>query len=220
MKSRSLKFKVWSENACFTRPEMKVERVSYDVITPSAARGIAESILWKPAIEWSVEKIEVLNPVRWESVRRNEVQSKIPYGTVERALNSGSGSLQLYIEEERTQRAGLLLRDVSYIVHLHFNVTAKAGAGDNVTKFEDMFDRRVTRGQFHHMPCMGCREFPAFFAPVDGTETPIPESRDLGYMLYDMDFSTPDNVRPMFFRAEMRNGVVDVPARGSAGVFS
>ena len=163
-KARPFRLKVWGRNACFTRPEMKVERVSYDVMTPSAARGRLEAILWKPAIRWKVTQIDVLNPIKWESVRRNEV------GAVMSPRTSG-----LFIEEQRQQRAGLFLRDVAYTIHAYFEMTDKAGAEDTVVKFQEMFLRRAERGQCYHRPYLGCREFAADFE-VFTNGKPIPEA--------------------------------------------
>lgn len=211
-KSRPFRLKVSGVNACFTRPEMKVERVSYDVMTPSSARGIFEAILWKPAIIWKILQIEVLNPVRWESVRRNEVGAVISAGTVKTAMSRGRGNLGLYVEKERQQRAGLFLRDVAYVVHAEFTMTSQAGPEDNVTKFEQMFIRRASSGQCFHRPYFGCREFPVDFEflprEVEGPE-PIDESRDLGWMLYDMDFSGKEPM-PQFFHARMEKGCIDL----------
>lgn len=209
LKSRTFRLKVWGKNACFTRPEMKVERVSYDVMTPSAARGILEAILWKPAIRWQVTQIDVLNPIRWTSVRRNEV------GAVMSPRTNG-----LFVEEQRQQRAGLFLRDVAYVIHTFFEMTAKAGAEDNVKKFEEMFLRRAEKGQCFHRPYLGCREFTAYFEPLaDAGEEPqtIDENRDLGFMLYDMDHSGAEPM-PMWFRAQIQNGRVHVPPLNSAEV--
>jgi CRISPR-associated protein Cas5d len=209
MKSRIFRIKVWGEYACFTRPEMKVERVSYDVMTPSAARGILEAILWKPAIRWQVTQIDVLKPIRWASVRRNEV------GAVMSPRSRG-----LFIENQRQQRAGLFLRDVAYVVHAYFELTARAGAEDKMNKFEEMFIRRAENGQCFHRPYLGCREFAADFelikmeAPVP---TPITESRDLGFMLYDIDFSGSEPV-PLWFRPELRAGRMVVPSLNSVEV--
>ncbi len=209
LKSRTFRLKVWGENACFTRPEMKVERVSYDVMTPSAARGIMEAILWKPAIRWRLTRIDVLNPIRWASVRRNEV------GAVMSPRTSG-----LFVEEQRQQRAGLFLRDVAYVIHAFFEMTVKAGPNDNVRKFEEMFERRTEKGQCFHRPYLGCREFAAQFEPMAAemeAPQPIAESRDLGFMLYDMDHSGLEPM-PMWFRAQLRNGRVHVPSADSAEV--
>ena len=222
-KSRLLRLKVWGENACFTRPEMKVERVSYDVMTPSAARGILEAILWKPAIRWRVEQIDVLRPIRWESVRRNEVGSVMSPRTP-----------HLFIEDQRQQRAGLFLRDVAYTIHARFEMTAKAGPEDTSIKFQEMFLRRAEKGQSFHRPYLGCREFAAYFEPVLHDQ-PLPESisesRDLGWMLHDMlhdnttdedskgHFCT-DGCRPLFFRANLDHGRLKVPDIGSGEVRS
>ena len=208
MKSQPFRLKVWGRNACFTRPEMKVERVSYDVITPSAGRGVLEAILWKPAIRWKVKQIDVLNPIKWESVRRNEV------GAVMSSRTSG-----LFIEEQRQQRAGLFLRDVAYTIHAYFEMTDKAGAEDTVVKFQEMFLRRAEKGQCFHRPYLGCREFAAEFEAFTNGK-PLPEpihvSQELGWMLYDINHNNSsdkngvhfcnDKCRPSFFRAILDNG--------------
>jgi CRISPR-associated protein Cas5d len=216
--SKIFQLKVFGENACFTRPEMKVERVSYDVITPSAARAIFDAILWKPAILWKIHKIDVLKPIKWESVRRNEIGSKIAYGNVTSAMKQGKGNLALYIEEERKQRAGLFLKDVSYILQASFFLTNRAGERDNIKKFEECFERRVEKGQCHHQPCFGTREFVAYFDLPDTQDKPINETKDLGWMLYDLDFEDYDfdtknykDANPKFFRAEMVNGSIVIP---------
>ena len=196
-RSRPFRMKVWGRNACFTRPEMKVERVSYDVMTPSAARGILEAIMWKPAIQWKVTQIDVLKSIKWESVRRNEV------GSVMSPRTNG-----LFIEEQRQQRAGLFLRDVSYMIHAYFEMTDKAGAEDTVVKFQEMFLRRSEKGQCFHRPYLGCREFSAEFEVFTNGKPlpePITETRDLGWMLYDMDFKGNEPVA-RFFRAALDNG--------------
>lgn len=197
VKSNDFRLKVWGRNACFTRPEMKVERVSYDVITPSAARGVLEAILWKPAIRWKVTQIDVLNPIKWESVRRNEV------GAIMSPRTNG-----LFIEEQRQQRAGLFLRDVAYTIHAYFEMTDKSGAEDTVVKFQEMFLRRTEKGQCFHRPYLGCREFAAEFEVFTNGKPlpePISETRDLGWMLYDMDFRGKEP-RARFFRANLDNG--------------
>lgn len=211
-KSKTILLKVWGDNACFTRPEMKVERVSYDVMTPSAARGVLEAILWKPAIQWQIEQIDVLNPIRWESVRRNEVGAQM-----------SSRTNGLFIEDQRQQRAGLFLREVSYTIHAHFIMTGKAGLEDNVIKFEEMFIRRAEKGQCFHRPYLGCREFSAHFKPVlppDQAPEAVGETRDLGWMLFDMVHdnkadrdhvhSCTDGCQPSFFKAMMENGRIDL----------
>lgn len=202
---------------------MKVERVSYDVMTPSAARAIFEAILWRPAIRWRVHSIEVLAPIRWTSLRRNEVASVVPVGSVREAMAAGKGSLGLHVEDDRQQRAGLILRDVAYRIHATFQVTGRAGPTDNPTKFVEMFERRAERGQCFHQPYLGCREFACDFRLVTerpGSPPPIPEDRDLGYMLFDLDYQDPAQPSPRFFRAALRAGVLTVPAPESPGVLA
>jgi CRISPR-associated protein Cas5d len=232
---------VWGDYACFTRPEMKVERVSYDVITPSAARAIFEAIFWKPAIRWLVKRIEILNPIKWISVRRNEI------GAV---MSSSDG---LYIEEKRQQRAGLFLRDVRYRLYAELEFIPinersetknplpeylieeeefkphNLGKDENPGKYYGIFERRARKGQCFNQPYLGCREFSCSFRlienPNEEEAIPICETRDLGFMLYDMDFSDPqkrnpdpENPNPAFFRAKIENGVVSVPPWGSEEV--
>lgn len=200
--------------ACFTRPEMKVERVSYDLITPSAARAMFESILWKPAIRWRIRRIEVLKPVRWTSVQRNEVGAVVSTRNVTSAMNSGHGQLGLYVEAERQQRAALILRDVAYRLHADLEFLPDRAPGDTVVKYAEMFRRRATRGQCVNQPYLGCREFAARFRLIDDTEAePTPASEvhgDLGWMLHDMDFSDPADPQPTFFRARLTQGVLDL----------
>lgn len=207
--------------ACFTRPEMKVERVSYDVITPSAARAVFEAILWKPAIRWHVRRIEVLKPIRWISVRRNEVASVVSTHNVATAMKAGTGDLALYVEDDRQQRAGLFLRDVAYRLHADLEFIAERDSQANANKYYQMFERRAGKGQCVNQPYLGCREFAAAFRLVqdsDGESAPITESRDLGFMLYDMDFTNPADPAPRFFRARLENGVVNVPSWGGEEV--
>lgn len=219
--SYGVKLRVWGGYACFTRPEMKVERVSYDVITPSAARGILEAIHWKPAIRWVVDRIRVLKPIRFESIRRNEVGRKIPASNAAQAMRAGSiKNLRLYVEDDRQQRAATVLRDVAYVIEAHFVRTARAGLDDAEGKHLEMFNRRAAQGQCFHQPCLGTREFAAAFALQEG-EAPAPDAsligeRDLGWMLHDIDFAT--GMTPRFFKAVMHDGVIDVPPFGSAEV--
>jgi CRISPR-associated protein Cas5d len=220
-----IKLHVWGERALFTRPEMKVERVSYDVITPSAARGILEAIHWKPAIRWVVDSILVLNPIRFESIRRNEVGGKLSAASVVKAMKAGrTDGLVTYVEEDRQQRASTLLRDVAYLITAHFELTGKAGPDDNEGKHLDIFNRRASRGQCFHMPCLGTREFPANFSLVeDGQTLPPPHEslkgeRDLGWMLHDIDFA--QGMTPRFFRARMLDGLIEVPPLERAEVKS
>lgn len=206
--------RVWGDYACFTRPEMKVERVSYDVMTPSAARGVLEAILWKPQIVWRVTRIDVLKPIRWASVRRNEVASVISTDNVKTAMNRGKGALGLYADEDRQQRAALLLREVDYLIHARFERTGQAGSGDTLAKYAAMFRRRAENGQCFNQPYLGCREFSAAFAWVDLAgpwPESIAESRDLGWMLYDLVYRGSEPM-PCFFRAQLDNGSVRIPA--------
>ena len=209
--------------ACFTRPEMKVERVSYDVITPSAARGILEAIHWKPAIRWAVDRIHVLRPIRFESIRRNEVGNKLSPTNVRKAMKAGStAGLATYVDEERQQRASTVLRDVAYVIEAHFELTDKAGPDDSVGKHLDIFKRRARKGQCFHTPCMGVREFPAHFSLLED-DANLPEAnpqretdKDLGWMLHDIDFA--QGMTPRFFRAQLTGGVVEVPPWQTEGV--
>lgn len=201
--------------ACFTRPELKVERVSYPVITPSAARNILMAILWKPAIRWKVLKIEILKPIQWTNIRRNEVGTK---------MSERSGSL--YIEDNRQQRASMLLKDVAYRIHADFDMTSEAGESDNYVKFAEMFKRRAKKGQYFHQPYLGCREFPCDFRLLGKAEDGLPLediTQDFGFMLYDMDFSKSDprdsnNAEPMFYQCKAVNGVITVPPADSEEV--
>jgi len=211
-KSKPFRLKFSGENACFTRPEMKVERVSYDVMTPSSARGILEAILWKPAIRWRILQIDVLNPIKWESVRRNEVGKKAVKPTAAHLTGESTKPLEIFIEKERRQRAGLFLRDVAYVIHAEFEMTEQAGNEDNVTKFTEMFIRRAAKGACFHRPYFGCREFPVDFEFIAREIEPLPtigETRDLGWMLYDLDYSGREPM-PQFFHVEMDNGVIDL----------
>lgn len=207
--------------ACFTRPEMKVERVSYDLMTPSAARACFEAILWKPAIRWHVRKIEVLKPIRWTNLRRNEVASVVSTRNVETAMKAGKGDLGLYIEEDRQQRAGLFLRDVAYRVHANLEFLHDRDPGATAAKYHEMFERRASKGQCVNQPYLGCREFAAAFRLIDMPEAEpaaIAETRDLGFMLHDLDFATPADPQPRFFRAQLKDGVVAVPTWDSEEV--
>ena len=192
---------VWGPNACFTRPEMKVERVSYDVITPSAARGLLEAIYWHPGMKWVIDRIFVLHPIRFQNIRRNEVKS----------VASGRKPF-INAKDDIQQRASMILVNVKYVIEAHFELTEKASPSDNAGKFTDIIRRRLERGQAYHKPCFGCREFPAFFREWDGRpiRTAYEGERDLGYMLYDMDYTDRENIRPMFFRPVMRDGVIDL----------
>ncbi len=206
---------VWGDYACFTRPEMKVERVSYDVITPSAARAIFEAILWKPAIRWHVRRIEVLQPIRWMTLKRNEVAS------IASDRSGADGYRGLFIEDDHVQRSALLLRDVAYRLHADLEFLQERDPDATAGKYQQMFERRADKGQCVNQPYLGCREFPAYFRRVatDSMEPPpINDSDELGFMLFDMDFSDRADPKPMFFRAALRSGVVEVPAHHSEEV--
>ena len=207
-----VKVKVWGEYALFSRPEMKVERCSYDVITPSAARGILEAIYWHPGMKWVIDKIYVQKPVRFTSIRRNEVKSKISSNNVLPVYNGADKPLYISTKSDIVQRASLLLRDVSYVIEAHFEMTEKAVESDNPGKFKDIIMRRLKRGECYHTPYFGCREFPANFCLCEDEkiETAYYGEKDLGFMLYDMDFSDLDNIQPMFFRALMKDGVINL----------
>lgn len=199
--------------ACFTRPEMKVERVSYDVITPSAARAVFEAILWKPAIRWSIQRIEVLRPIRWTNLRRNEVSGVVSTRNVQQAMNAGKGMLAQYIEDERQQRAGLFLRDVAYRLHASMDMVGE-DARSNPGKYIEMFQRRASKGQCINQPYLGCREFAANYRLIENTTTCAPaidETRELGWMLHDLDFRNAADPQPRFFNARMQAGVIEVP---------
>jgi len=208
-----IRLKVWGDYACFTRPEMKVERVSYDVMTPSAARGILEAIYWKPAIRWVINRIHVLNPIRFVNIRRNEVASKISLGKVKTAMEDGKSPLEIFVDDirQRQQRAAMILRDVAYIIEAHFEYTGDEDNNDG--KHLDEFNRRARKGKCFNQPYFGCREFPAHFRLLEQDE-PLPAShlkgtQDLGYMLHDIDFA--DKMQPHFFRVQMTDGVIDIP---------
>lgn len=207
-----VKVKVWGEYALFSRPEMKVERCSYDVITPSAARGVLEAIYWHPGMKWVIDKIYVQKPVQFTSIRRNEVKSKISSNNVLPVYNGADKPLYISTKSDIVQRASLLLRDVSYVIEAHFEMTEKAVESDNPGKFKDIIMRRLKRGECYHTPYFGCREFPANFCLCedDKIETAYSGEKDLGFMLYDMDFSDLDNIQPMFFRALMKDGVINL----------
>lgn len=206
----SIKMEVWGDYACFTRPEMKVERVSYDVPTPSAARGMVESVYYHPGLKWHVDKIYVCKPIRFTNILRNEVASKISARNV---LTEANGKKRSYIDRNADiqQRATTMLRDVHYVIEAHFEMTDKANPSDNPGKFQDIVKRRLRSGQAYMQPYLGCRECTAHFRLWEGGDIPtIDETRDLGYMIFDMDYSDLENIQPMFFRAQMVHGVIDL----------
>lgn len=216
----SILVEVWGDYACFSRPEMKVERVSYDVMTPSAARGLLEAIYWHPGLTWVIDRIHVCSPIRFTNIRRNEVKDTISLKKAETILKNG-GDFYLSTSESIQQRAAMVLRDVHYVIEAHFQMTAKASPSDNPGKFRDIMRRRLEKGQFYHQPYFGVREFPANFRPCQ-TIPPCPESLcgevDLGWMLLDLDYQDPQNITPKFFRAVLRDGVLEVPSMDAQGV--
>lgn len=207
----SVKMEVWGDYALFTRPEMKVERVSYDIPTPGAARGMLEAVYYHPGLVWRIDRIYVMNPIRFTNLRRNEVDAKISHIKLLSAAQGSGRTLYLAASDHIQQRAAMMLKDVHYVIEAHFDMTDRAAPSDNPGKFQDIIKRRLRRGQAFAQPYLGCRECTAHFRLWEGGEIPaIPETRDLGWMLYDMDYSRPDDITPMFFRAQMVNGVVDV----------
>lgn len=217
-----IQVEVWGEYACFTRPEMKTERVSYDVMTPSAARGLLESIYWHPGLKWVIDRIHVCSPIRFTNIRRNEVKDTVSLKKAEAAMRTGQAK-ELYLSAAKSiqQRASMVLRDVHYVIDAHFDMTDKAAPSDNSGKFQDIVKRRLERGQCYSAPYFGTREFPALFRRC--TELPpCPEelrgTLDLGWMLLDMDYTDPKNITPQFFRAGLTDGVLSVPPRDSKEV--
>lgn len=218
LRSPTLALRARGPLACFTDPALKVERVTTPVMTPSAARGLIEAVLWKPAIQWRIERIKVLNPIRFTAFRRNEVNSRAvaPAAAV---IRKGGSAPIFFADGDRAQRNTVALRDVDYVIEAHFTLAERAGPEDNVPKFIDMFRRRVEKGQHFHQPYFGCREFVADVIPADGAPDPIAETRDLGRILWDIEYG-PDGNRPIFFSAELHNGVLEVPPDPEAIVAS
>lgn len=216
----SISVEAWGDYALFSRPEMKVERVSYDVITPSAARGLLDAILWHPGMKWVVDRIHVCAPIRFTNVRRNEVKDTVSARKAQTVMEKG-GEMYLATPESIQQRAAMVLRNVHYVIDAHFEMTQRASPTDNPGKFQEMMRRRVEKGQFYHQPCFGVREFPAHFKSC-ALMPPCPEEllgeKDLGWMLLDLDYSDPENITPHFFRAVLRDGVLEVPPMDSEEV--
>lgn len=216
----SVLVEVWGDYACFSRPEMKVERVSYDVMTPSAARGLIEAIYWHPGLRWIIDRIYVCSPICFTNIRRNEVKDTISARKVKTLLEHG-GEMYLATPESIQQRAAMVLRDVHYVIEAHFEMTENANATDNPGKFQEIMRRRLEKGQFYHQPCFGVREFPANFRPcVQMPDCPeqLRGEKDLGWMLLDMDYRDKENITPKFFRAVLRDGVLEVPRMNNQGV--
>ena len=208
-----ISLEVWGDHALFTRLELKSERVSYDVMTPSAARGLLESIYWHPGLRWVIDRIHVCAPIRFTDLRRNEVKSTVSARTARTVMERGRGELYLVTSQDIQQRAAMLLRDVRYVIDAHFDITPQANPGDNAGKFQDIMKRRLEKGACYTQPYLGCREFPAGFRRWPGGPVPTHPSlageRDLGLMLHDMDYSDPQDIQPRFFRAVLRDGVLE-----------
>lgn len=201
--------------ALFTRPEMKVERVSYDVITPSAARGLIEAVYWKPAIRWVIDRLHVLSAIQVTNIRRNEVSEKASVDNALQAMKGATKPLYLSAADTRQQRAAMVLKDVDYVIEAHFEpVEAKWGERDTEEGHYNIVLRRLRHGQHFHAPCLGTREFPARVELIEEGSaipaSPLTGVSDLGWMLYDLDFSNPRDIRPIFFRAAMRDGIIDL----------
>ncbi len=208
-----IKVHVWGDYALFSRPELKVERCSYDMITPSAARGLLESIYWHPGLKWRIDKIYVCRPIRFTSIRRNEIKSKVLAGSVLSAMNGSGKDVSISSRKEIVQRAALILKDVDYVIEAHFDMSEQANETDNPGKFKDIIIRRLRQGSCYHQPYFGCREFPANFEFFEGdeVETAYPrERKDLGFMLFDMDYTDAEHIQPMFFRAVLEDGVLNL----------
>jgi CRISPR-associated protein Cas5d len=208
-----IKIRVRGDYALFTRPEMKVERVSYDIITPSAARGIIEAVYWKPAIHWRIDRIHVLKEIEFTNIRRNEVSEKASESEARRRMNGATEPFYLSATDARQQRAALVLKNVDYVIEAHFKLTEKAGAEDTVEKHYNIILRRLRTGQHFHAPCLGAREFGAKVELIED-DAPMPQSQlgnlELGWMLYDLDFSDSADIKPKFFKATLNNGVLDL----------
>jgi len=210
-----IRLKVWGGSACFTRPEMKAERVSYDVMTPSAARAILEAVYWKPSIRWVIDRIDVLNPIEFGNIRRNEIMNKIPAGLAQSLMSGKRSEIAQYATDERQQRATLLLRNVAYVIHAHFVMVKGVQTDEAPEKHYNLFLRRARGGQCFNQPYFGCREFNADFQLLESNDpteiscyATVPE-KDLGWMLWDIDFS--DDMNPLFFRAVMKHGSIEIP---------
>lgn len=208
--------RVQGRYALFTRPEMKVERVSYDVITPSAARGILEAIYWKPAIRWVIDRIHVLRQIEFTNIRRNEVSEKASTNNALQVMKGAQKPLFIAATEVRQQRAAMVLKDVDYVIEAHFERVEKEwGERDTEETHYNIILRRLRNGQHFHAPCLGTREFPAKVELIedkrDIPKSPLTGERDLGWMLYDLDFSNPRDIQPLFFHAVMRDGIIEMP---------
>lgn len=211
--SYGVRLEVWGDFACFTRPELKVERFSYPVITPSAARGILEALFWHPGLRWIIDKIYILSEIQYTNIRRNELKAKISASNVLSFAAKGEGELYQSTKDDIQQRASTLLKDPRYIIEAHFEMTEHANPSDNPGKFREIFVRRARKGQCYHMPYLGGREFPAHFRLYEEESIAAAyhgETRDLGLMLYDIDYSDSNNLRSTFFHAQLVDGVLDL----------
>lgn len=207
----SIQIEVWGDYACYTRPECHAERVSYDLMTPSAARGLVESIYFHPGLAWTIDRIYVLKPIRMTTMRRNEVKSTISASNVLSAMRGNPALLAIDTRKDIQQRAALILKDVHYVIEAHFTMTDKAAPSDNPGKFQDITRRRLSRGQCYSQPYFGCREFPAHFREWQGGEIPaIDLTKDFGFMLFDFDYSDPQDIRPQYFHAKLEHGVLNL----------
>lgn len=206
-----IRIEVWGDYACFSRPELKVERFSYECMTPSAARGIVEAIYWHPGLVWKIDRIYVLSPIRFTNIRRNEVKSKISARNVKTAMTGKPTDLYIDAKSDIQQRAATVLQNVHYVIEAHFEISDNANKTDNPGKFQDIVTRRLEHGQCFHQPYFGCREFPAKFRKWEFDTVPTEDiTEDLGFMLYDMDYSDKENITPTFFRARLKKGVLDL----------
>ena len=211
--SYGVRLEVWGDFACFTRPELKVERFSYPIITPSAARGILEALFWHPGLRWIIDKIYILSEIQYTNIRRNELKAKISASNVLSFAAKGEGELYQSTKDDIQQRASTLLKDPRYIIEAHFEMTEHANPSDNPGKFREIFVRRARKGQCYHMPYLGGREFPAHFRLYEEESIAAAyhgETRDLGLMLYDIDYSDSNNLRSTFFHAQLVDGVLDL----------
>ena len=207
----SIKVEVWGDYACFARPELKSERDSYDLLTPSAARGILEAVFWHPGLRWVIDEIYVLSPIEFTNIRRNELKSRVLSSKAKSAMLGNDVDLYIDAKADIQQRAATVLKNVHYVIKAHFEMTDKANETDSPAKFQEMMKRRLEKGQYYHQPYLGCREFPARFRLWEFDTVPtVNITTDLGLMLYDMDYSDKENIKPMFFRAKLQNGVLDL----------
>jgi len=210
MSASNFRIRIRGPLACFTRPEFSTERLSYEVITPSAARGVLEAVLWKPAILWKIHAVHLLSEIKWTEFRRNEVNKRVSTSDATSAANGRTDLRDYFADEDRAQRNTVALKEVDYIVDASITMTERAGAEDSLLKFQAMFERRLRGGQHIYQPYLGCREFPAYVEAADEIPAPINETRELGWMLHDMDYGA--DRRPRFFRARLDKGVMQVPA--------